>query len=97
MSQLASGVNSLTEVNAKWMKLEEKDRKALLEFRKEDAEKNQQHEKEMAQIYLRMIEIQRQPHAVAPYQQFQPAAFGNAISPFPDWCHYSSTAFRNNE
>ena len=84
MSQLASGVNRLAEVNAKRMKLEEKDRKALLEFRKEEAKKIQQHKKEMAQIYLRMIEMQHQPHPVAPYQQFQPAAFGNAISPFPD-------------
>ena len=52
MSQLASGVHRLSEVNAKRMKLEEKDRKALLEFGKEEAEKNRQHEKEMAQIYL---------------------------------------------
>ena len=97
MSQLASGVNSITKVNAKRMKLEEKDRKALLEFRKDEAEKNQLHEKEMDQIYLRMIEMQRQPHPVAPCQQFQPAAFGNAISPFPDRRHYSSTPFCNNE
>ena len=41
MSQLASGVNRITKVNAKRMKLEEKDRKALLEFRKDEAEKNQ--------------------------------------------------------
>ena len=52
MSQLASGVHRLAEVNAKRMKLEEKDRKALLEFRKEEAVKNRQHEKEMAQIYV---------------------------------------------
>ena len=53
------------------MKLEGKNRKAILEFRKEETEKNRQHEKEIAQIYLRMIEMQRQPHPVAPFQQFQ--------------------------
>ena len=79
------------------MKLEEKDRKALLKFRKEEAEKKSEHEKKIDKIYLRMIEMQRQPHSVVSYQQFQPAAFGNAISPFPDQCHYSSTPFRNNE
>ena len=49
MSQLASGVNRLADFNAKRMKLKEKDRKPLSEFRKEEAEKNQQHEKEMPQ------------------------------------------------
>ena len=52
MSKLASGVNRLAQVNAKRMKLEEKDRKALLEFRKEEAVKKRQHKKEMAQFYL---------------------------------------------
>ena len=82
MSQLASGVNILTKVNAKRMKLEEKNRKALLEFRKEEAEKNRQQEKEMTQIYLQMIDKQCQPQPVVPYQQLQPVAFGNVISPF---------------
>ena len=49
ISQLASGVNRLADFNAKRMKLKEKDRKPLSEFRKEEAEKNQQHEKEMPQ------------------------------------------------
>ena len=49
MSQLASGVNRLADFNAKRMKLKEKDRKPLSEFRKEEAEKNRQHEKEMPQ------------------------------------------------
>ena len=84
MSQLAPDIKRLAEVKAKRMKFVEKDRKALLEFRKEDTKKNWQDEKEIAQIYLRMIAMQRQPHPVAPYQQLQPAAFGNAISPLPD-------------
>ena len=83
MSQLASGINRLAEVNAKRMKFVEKDREALLEFRKEETEKNRQHEKEIAQIYLRMIEMQRQPHPVAPYQHLQPAAFVMLFHPFP--------------
>ena len=44
-----------------------------------------------------MTEMQRQPYPVAPYQQFQPAAFGTAISPFLDQLKYSSTQFGNNE
>ena len=84
MNQLACGVNRLGKVNAKRIKLEEKDRKALLEFRKEKSNKNRQHDKEMDQIYLRMIEMHCQSHPVVPYQQFQPAAFGNAILPFLD-------------
>ena len=47
MSQLAFGVNGLAEVNAKCMKLEEKDRKALLKFRKEEAEKNRNTRKKL--------------------------------------------------
>ena len=39
MSLFASGVNRLTEVIVKRMKLEEKGKKALLEFRKEEARK----------------------------------------------------------
>ena len=78
------------------MKLEGKNRKAILEFRKEETEKNRQHEKEIAQIYLRMIEMQRLPHPVAPFQQCY-LMFGNVISPFPDRRHYRSTPFRNSE
>ena len=37
------------------MKIEEKDREAILQFRREEAEKNRQHEKEMAHLYLRMM------------------------------------------
>ena len=40
MSQFYSGVSRLAKVNAKRMKLEEKDKKALLDFRKEETEKN---------------------------------------------------------
>jgi len=61
IGQLASGVNKLADVNAKRMKIEEKDREALLNFRKEEAEKTRQHEKDMAELYLNMMHIQRQP------------------------------------
>ena len=40
MSQFYSGVSRLAKVNAKRMKLEEKDKKALLDFKKEETEKN---------------------------------------------------------
>ena len=39
LSQLAAGVDKLAEVNAKRMKIEEKDREAILQFRREEAEK----------------------------------------------------------
>ena len=50
-------------------KLEEQDRQLLLEFRKEEAEKNHKHEQEMAQLYLRMMAPQpprHQTHGYAP-------------------------------
>ena len=55
MSQLAASVNRLTEVNARKMIIEKKDRKSSLEFRKEDVEKKRKHEKYMAELYLRML------------------------------------------
>ena len=41
MSQLAAAVNSLVKVNTKKMAIEKKDRKSLLEFRREEAEKHE--------------------------------------------------------
>ena len=55
MSQLVDSVNRLAEVNARKMMIEKKDSKSLLEFRKEEAEKMQEHEKYMAELYLRMM------------------------------------------
>ena len=55
MSQLAASVNSLAKVNARKMMIEEKDRKSLLEFRREEAEKTRQHEKCMVEHYLRIL------------------------------------------
>ena len=53
LSKLAAGVNKLAELNAKRMKLE--DREALLKFRWEETAKNRDHGKEMAELYLRTI------------------------------------------
>ena len=55
MSQLAASVNRLAEVNARKTMIEEKDRKTLLDFRREEAEKTGEHEKYMAELYLRMM------------------------------------------
>ena len=55
MNQLAASINSLAKVNARKMVIEEKDRKLLLEFRREEAEKTRQHEKCMVALYLRMM------------------------------------------
>ena len=58
MSQLASGVNRLVEVNAKQKSFKRVQKfKISKEFRKEEVGKNRQREKEMAQIYLRMMEM----------------------------------------
>ena len=40
LSRLASGVNKIAEVNAKQVKLEQEDRKALLKFWREEVAKN---------------------------------------------------------
>ena len=53
LSKLAAGFNKLAELNAKRMKLE--DREALLKFRWEETAKNRDHGKEMAELYLRTI------------------------------------------
>ena len=55
MSQLAASVNRLAEVNARKMMIEENDHKSLLEFRREEAEQTREHEKDMAELYLRMM------------------------------------------
>ena len=63
IAQLAAGVNKLAEVSAKRMKSEEKDREVLLQFRREGSEKNRNHEKEMAQLYLMMMNQPTTPFA----------------------------------
>ena len=45
ISQLAASVNRLAEVSSRKMMIEEKDRKFLLEFGREEAEKAQEHKK----------------------------------------------------
>ena len=55
LSHLAASVNSLAEVNARKMMIEEKGCKSLLEFRREEAEKMQEHKKYVAELYLRMM------------------------------------------
>ena len=55
MNQLAASVNGLAEGNSRNMMIEEKDRKFLLEFRREEAEKTREHKKYMAELYLRMM------------------------------------------
>ena len=50
MSQLAASVNRLPEVDARKMIIEEKDHKSLLEFRKKEAEKTQEHKGYMAKL-----------------------------------------------
>ena len=57
MSQLAASVNRLVEGNARKMMIEKKDRKSLLEFRREEEEKRQEHEKYMAELYLRIMNL----------------------------------------
>ena len=58
MSQLASGVSRLFEVNAKQKSFKRVQKfKISKEFRKEEVKKNQQREKEMVQIYLRTMEM----------------------------------------
>ena len=54
MSQLAASVNRLAEVISRKMIIEEKDLKSLLEIQREEAEKTREHEKYVAELYLRM-------------------------------------------
>ena len=61
IAQLVAGVNYLGQVSSKRMKLEEKDREALLQFRRVEAERNPNQEEEMAQFYLMMTNQQTTP------------------------------------
>ena len=44
INQLAMGVNKLADISAKRLKVEERDRQSMLEFRREEAEKNRKQE-----------------------------------------------------
>ena len=59
INKLASGVHELVQVNAKRLKVENQDQQQLLEFCREEAENTQQHEKEMAELYLEMMIVQQ--------------------------------------
>ena len=48
-------INKLANVNAKRLKIKEKDREALPHFQKEEAETNCVHQKEMAAMYFQFI------------------------------------------
>ena len=55
ISQLTAGVNILADINAKRLKMEEKDLEPVLQFRKEEVEKVRKHEKKMAVIYFQFM------------------------------------------
>ena len=54
INQLAASVNRLAKGNSRNMMIEEKDRKSLLVFRREEAEKTREHKKYIAELHLRM-------------------------------------------
>ena len=100
ISQLASGVNKLADVNAKRMKIEEKDRLALLNFRREEAERNRQHEKEMAEMYFQMMHVQnqRQPlQHISPMQHFQQTAFIPRFFQQPNPFNFTSSPIQDKD
>ena len=74
ISQLATGVNKLAEVNSKRLKMEE----SFLQFRRDEAEKNRQHEREMAEMYLRManktptLGVETQSISYRPHETISP-------------------------
>ena len=59
IDKLASGVQELARVNAKYLKVENQDLQQLLEFRREEAEKTRKYEKEMAERYFKMMRVQQ--------------------------------------
>ena len=62
LGNLASGVNKMADIQSKRLKLQEeseksrkKERESLLEFRREEAERNRQHELKLAEMYMRIL------------------------------------------
>ena len=84
MSQLAASVNRLPEVDARKMIIEEKDHKSLLEFRKKEAEKTQEHKGYMAKLYLRMMNHSHStnPNQFAHNQLSSSFIFPSEFTPF---------------
>ena len=56
--QIAAGLDRIADVYEKQIKLEENYRKMKLQFRKDEAEKQRKHEKEMAELYMGMTKQQ---------------------------------------
>ena len=68
MSQLTTAVNRLADVTEERSRNEDRHRQALLDFRRDEAERNRQHEKDMAQLYFSMLRTHRQPPPVPSYE-----------------------------
>ena len=74
--QIAAGLDRIADVYEKQIKLEENYRKMKLQFRKDEAEKQRKHEKELAELYMGMTKQQGiLPHHAPRSPYFDPGNF----------------------
>ena len=74
--QIAAGLDRIADVYEKQIKLEENYRKMKLQFRKDEAEKQRKHEKELAELYMDMTKQQGiLPHHAPRPPYFDPGNF----------------------
>ena len=100
LGNLASGVNKMAEMQSKRLKLQEEsensrraERESYLQFRREEAERNRQHELKLAEMYMRILAAPAsayqpptsQPNysTMMPDHQNQPSAWPNAHHSLP--------------
>ena len=93
LGNLASGVNKMADIQSKRLKIQEeseksrkKERESLLEFRREEAERNRQHELKLAEMYMRILSAPvpaPQPQFAMPSQN-QIATWPNATYFLPN-------------
>ena len=108
LANLATGVNKMADTNAKRLKMQvenEKDKKkerdALLDFRREEAEANRRHELALAQIYVQVLnQSQPPPQQARPSNSMDMPFWPNASPPaLPMRPHHPSThaRFQNHQ
>ena len=103
LAQIAAGLDRIADVYEKQVKLEENYRKMKLQFRKDEAEKQRKHEKEMAELYMGLTKQQgivphHAPHP--PYfhlRNFQKFNKGHHLNGIDDGINQSkSQSIQNN-
>lgn len=100
LSKLAASIDKLVDVSAKRTKIEQDDRRAFLDFKREEAEASRKHEKEMAEIYMKNAMLFS--NNSFPYFQNNMPNVNNGLLPMPvqnmqSFTPQSSTPLRSGQ